>query len=292
MAFNQINRYTIKYYAPTILSALGYIGIAVTGILSFRAKGKYEEYQEKDPFDKTKNVVKAALPPVIAGAATTACFAISRNMDRKTIAALGASTAALSAQIAEMKKVMEEKLTEEQYNDIYDEYVNSVSDPERTIVIDPDGILYFEEYSNIYFRAKESTVLVALLHINHNYQVRGGIASLYEFFRVLGVTKADIKRFDLGWTEYIGWHANLLNGMYNQFTIEHIFVDEDKYVEGESFVTLEWDVPLTPICEDPPSIVSAITGMTRDDINSYGELMYTREDVKCIKQDILDSEVE
>lgn len=283
-----INRYTIMRYGPTIGTIAACIGVVATGILSARAYKKYKEACEY-PCDKRVEAVKAAIPPVIAGAATIGAFVLVRRADNKAIAALSASTAILSKQLADTNNAVRDIYGQEGYEKVCDQ-VHNHYDPDDAIILE-DGEntnLYYEPNTELYFRASNETVRSAFERLNRNYQLRGGLASLYEWLRFLGIKKRDIKRKGLEWTEYIGFITEVLDadGM--------CWIDDAQskdYVDGRDVIHIDWMAPLYPICIDPPVKVHEICHTDADDVEDL--YLGSRDDVsEQIRQEIQDDQIE
>lgn len=241
-----INKYKIRQKLPSILTLVSCAGVAATGILSAKAMYDYiSDNRAKEGEIDLERAVKVAIPPVAVGAATIGSFILCREIDKKTIAALSMATATMIEHSKECpKKRIEQKL----------------KDPADTCVVDEDGELYFEEVSGLLIKARPSTIQEAKYKLNRNYQLRGGLASLYEFLRMIGVKKKDIRKYDAQWTEYVGWYPETPD-----LGDELYWIDIYEAVDGRVKL-LGFHVAPMPICYDAPRYVMDICRCDEEDL--------------------------
>lgn len=264
-----INRYQIKRALPTITTALACAGVVGTGVWS--AKAMYDYMQGVDTSTGAK--IKAAAGPAGCALLTMVLMVLTRTMDAKAIAGLAAAEAAIAKQLSDTNRAIKDLYGEAGYHDISDkvaeyqdkdkgidsrrandvEYLDTTG---RLVVIDDtdDAVLYYEQNLEIYILAKPLTIANAFKSLNRNYQIRGGLASYYEWLRFLGVKKYDIKRLGLDWTEWVGWHAQFMMED-GQFYIDEVISDAKEDENGVLVHTIGWAAPFMPICADPPAYI-------------------------------------
>lgn len=279
----------LSRYGPSIGTGLACIGVVATGVLSARAMAKYIE-SDIYPGEERKEFLKCFALPIAVGMATIGTFCAVRYVDKKTIAGLGASVAALSTQLSQTKAAIEEEYGEEALRKV-ENRVNKMRmiDDDDVIILDPDGALYFEETTGIKFVAYSERVKEAAYKINRNYQIRGGFASLYEYLRMLGIKKKDISDRDLDWTKYIGWHAYWLI-MDDMSWIDYISYKDNTIPGMEDYILLSFFTPLMPICTNPPDKVHMLCHTDEEDLS---ELELDKDDVDTeISMEIKDNYVE
>ena len=265
--FKHINRYKIRDAMPTILTATACIGVVATGVSSAMAMKQYIKKTE-EPCDYIKEAIKSAAIPTLIGAGTIASFIFARKADKAVIAGLSAAVASLSSR-GSSKKALVEHTSEKLDNMAVD------------IVVDEDGDVFINEYLNCSFRVKKDTLEKALYSINRNYQLRGGIASVYEYLRLMGVKKTDIYDQFLEWTKYVGWNYEY----YGDFSSWI-----DGYVSEKDHEFGFQDTPM-PIVADVPKKVMNICHVDEQDLETL-ELYQSDDILPEIESNIRDAWVE
>ena len=235
-----INRYSLRKAMPAILTGLACIGVVATGIMSARAGARVTKRFSEEVIptkkEKVKIIVKEAAIPTVIGAGTIASFIFARQADKKVIAGLSAAVADLSTNVVDE--------TSSQL------YMDREGDIKPDVILDDDGELYYEPTTDIFIKAKHETIMEAFYKVNRNYQLRGGVASLYELFRMMGITKKKINELGLQWSEYVGWHGGWAEQYgYNWVDFYTEGMEDDK---GEVFSEIILPFPPMPICVDPP----------------------------------------
>lgn len=274
-----IDKIKIKYYMPKILTAVSIGGVFVTAALSARAAFKYEEATQ-EPCDKKKEALKAAVPPLVSASVTVGAMALSKQIDAKTIAGLSAAYAALSAKEYNEIHTIKDSLEPEEYKKIAPKI--DIPQNASVAIVDDDGKIFVEPTSGLLIKIEESHVMEAFYKLNRNFQLRGGLASLYELLRMMGVKRRDIKRFGLEWTEFIGWGDICCN---DGFAWIDFFTDEYR---PDGYFEICYPCPPVAICNDPPVNVLDICHFDREDVK---DVTLSRDDLKMIKDEIRDGEV-
>ena len=266
----KFNTYKIRQKLPAILTITSCVGVVATGILS--AKAMYDYLNNKDRFDDSLDVEQAisvSILPTVVGAGTIASFIFARKLDQATIAALSMATASMvdkTALLAKDHKIDTRKTI-----------------PKDAIVLDKDGELYLEPVTNLLILAKSETITTAAYKLNRNYQLRG-IASLYEYFRLMGVKKADIYHRGVEWCKYIGWNCEIL--------LPDCTVWIDSFVEkDQEYNIIHFDYTPYPIACDVPRFVMDICHCDENDLQ-YLDGYDSEEVIGEIEATIMDNEVE
>jgi hypothetical protein len=196
----------VKRNSATILSCVGGVGVVGTAVLAVQATPKAlrkldAATEEKGEALTKLEVVKVAgpsyIPAVVTGAATIACIFGANALNKRQQAALMSAYALLDNYYKEYKKKVIELYGSDSDERIRgeiakDKYV------EEDIKDEDDGKqLFYDEYSQRYFRSTTADVLRAEYNMNHRLQTFWG-AYLNDFYDML-----EIPRVDYG--DYLGW---------------------------------------------------------------------------------------
>lgn len=240
-----INRYTLKKALPTITTAAACGGIFLTGFLAAKEMRDYMNGVDTS----TASKVKHALPPVLAGLGTMSLVIFTRCYDAKVIASFAAAETVFAKQLNDTHHAIKELYGEEALYNVKNKVCDyqDVDCEKREITIEegPDVQIYYEPNLDLYFKCTNETIRSAFERLNRNYQIRGGLASLYEWVRFLGITKDNIHALGLDWCEWVGWHGKFM--CENGFS----WIDDIQHNEGECIV-IDWMCPFMPISCDPP----------------------------------------
>lgn len=270
-----INRYKIRQQLPRILTATSCVGVVATGVLS--AKAMYDYMQNNDAPEGAidlKRAVKVSILPTAVGLGTIASFIFCRKADKAMIAGLSAATAKALEKSNECPKKRASQ---------------HLKVPDNVAVIDEDGDLYFEPITELTIQATSDTIHDGFYKFNRNYHMRGCIGSLYEFLRLTGIKKKDIFSMDAGWSEYVGWHAEMFShGDYINWI--DFFIED--VCPGKHII--HFTIHPLPICCDAPAFVMDRCNCDYNDLNSPcgSDLLHADEISSEIRYEIRDSEVE
>lgn len=230
----------LKHNSPTILSAIGAIGVGCTAVSAVMATPKAikrldEAREEKgEKLTKTETVITAApvyIPAVLLGASTIACIFSANALNKRKQAALISAYAFLDNAHKEYKNKLKELYGEEADNKIREAialdkrnedvtaYAPGLNNPSSS----EEKLLFFEDFRGKYFEATMNDVLLAEYHLNRNFALRG-CASLNEFYEFLGLEKTDFG-------DTLGWSA-------------------DEFIEGGLTPWIDFDHILTPVSDD------------------------------------------
>lgn len=205
----------VKRNASTILTCAGGAGVVVTTVMAVKATPKalrlIEEAKNEKGEDLTKfEVVKAAglayVPTVISGVTTIACIVGANMLNKRQQAALMSAYAMLDNSYKQYRKKVEELYGNEANNLIRAELAKDKYEEEDEILEEDDGkLLFYDQYSERYFRATHETVLQAEYELNRVLNM-DYYASLNEFYCLLGIDGTD-------YGDYVGWSAAQLSEM-------------------------------------------------------------------------------
>jgi hypothetical protein len=199
----------LKRNAPTILTVVGSVGVVVTSVMAAKATPKalklLEEVKQEKGEELTKlEVVTVAapvyIPAVLVGASTIACIFGANILNKRHQAALMSAYALLDQSYKDYKKKVDELYGEGSNKEIEREIVKDKYNESDLSIDDSDGKeLFYDAFSERYFRATMADVLEAEYEINHILARDCGVY-LNEFYEQLGIDTVD-------YGDYIGWSS-------------------------------------------------------------------------------------
>lgn len=221
----------LKRNAPTILTSIGGIGVVATSILAVKATPKamrlIEEAEKEKGEELTKleiavNVGPAYIPAAVTGITTIACIFGANALNKRQQAALMSAYALIDTSYKEYKNKVKELYGEEVDQKIRTEVAKDRFKDKESYHEDDGKQLFYDEYSNRYFRATNETVLRAEYEINR-ILVENCYATLNEYYDLL-----DIPEVDYG--DYVGWSSaqmfELCWGSWINFNHEKVEMDD------------------------------------------------------------------
>lgn len=194
---------TFRKHGPAICTVVGCVCVAGTGVLAFMGGMKADEILDKMPedsttVDKVKATWKAWVPPVAVGAVGVGAIILGNGLSRRQISALITTSAMNAAAITrtgeevnermkEIKNAEADALKEERALANKEERWRSIfeNDCDMDIVcLDPDGDIYYDDWTGIFFRQKRDIVEKAYYTFNKLYQerTRAELSLLYKLF--------------------------------------------------------------------------------------------------------------
>ena len=255
----------ISRLVPVILSGIAVAGTVATAVLAVKETPKAvkilhnKEVEKGTKLDK-KEIVKAVwknyIPAGCALFATTACIVIANISGKRAIASATAACALASKSFKRYKDKVVELYGKETHNKIISSIAAEKSDNKvitagcicTNASLDFGGneeeLLFYDVFSDRYFRSTISRVLQAEYHLNRNYVLRG-YSSINEFYEFLGISTVN-GGDDIGWNGCdgeISWidfdnHKETLDDGLEVHFIEMIFCPYDEYGdEIDSFVS-------------------------------------------------------
>lgn len=233
-----VSKRFVKKNSSTILTVLGAAGVVGTAVMAVKATPKamelieLAEEEKGDELTKWEVVQVAAptyIPAVLLGMGTVTCIFGAHVLNKRNQAALTSAYALLDQTHKEYKnKVKElygedgdkliraavakdhyEEEDQEEYDDEYGDYKT----------------LFYDEFSNRYYRVTKETQLRAEYEINKMLSQAGG-ASLNDYYDLI-----EIDRQDYG--EFMGWSAAQMYEMFWDAWLyfHHTKVDMDDGIE-------------------------------------------------------------
>lgn len=210
-----MNTKKLKKHAPTLLTIAGGIGVVVTAIMAVKAtpkalilleEAKKEKKEELTKVEMIKVAAPVYIPSVLIGVSTITCIVGANILNKRQQAAIASAYALVSRSYSEYRTKTKEMLGEDGEKEIQAEIVKD-NYKKADISDEDDGKqLFYESYSERYFRATDEQILAAAYDLNRLVQEEGGL-SLNVYFRMLGLEETD-------YGEYIGWSANQMMDTY------------------------------------------------------------------------------
>lgn len=199
----------------TILTYVGSAGVVTTVVMAVRATpkalqkieiAKEEKGEELTKFEIVKTASPAYISTTIMGAATIVCMFGANVLNKKNQAALASAYALLNTSYKEYKGKVIDIYGEEGDKKVRTELAKDKFEEQEVENEDDGKTLFYDEYSQRYFRATNEAVLRAEYEVNKevtcNYY-----ATINELYDMLGVP-----RIDGG--DKIGWSSSQMYEMY------------------------------------------------------------------------------
>jgi hypothetical protein len=180
----------ITKHAPTILSGLACIGVAVTAVLTHRAAIKAqatvkewteEKHEELTAFEKAQASVRHYIAPVVAGVVTIGCIVKAQSVNQKDIARLTAVSGIVGGAYEKYRRTNIQVNGKEadtrvikELNAQKAEYSNIVAESLGTLyslnsAMDTQERLFYDSITKQYFTSTLSRVIDAEYHLNRNF---------------------------------------------------------------------------------------------------------------------------
>lgn len=195
----------LKRNASTILTVVGGAGVVTTTVLGIKAtpkamklleNAKEEKGENLTRLEKVKVVAPVYIPTVISGAATLTCIFGANILNKRYQASLMSAYALLDNSYKEYKDKVEELYGEDADDKINEELAK---DKYKETELKNDEVLFYDEYSNRYFKSTILKVAQAEYNVNRDIHMRGW-AELNEYYERLGLDDFDDYEA-LGWSE-------------------------------------------------------------------------------------------
>ena len=189
----------LKKNASTILTCIGGVGVIATAIMAVKEAPKAMQLIELAEKEKGEDLTKLEIvmvagpvyiPSVMMGAATIACIFGANSLNKRQQAALMSAYAVLDNSYKEYKNKVVDLYGEETDEQIRREIAKDNYEADDEKEEDDGKQLFYDEYSDRYFRATNETVLRAEYEINKILS-DDSYASLHEDYDLLGIDQVD-----------------------------------------------------------------------------------------------------
>jgi hypothetical protein len=217
--------------APTILTCIAGVGVVATAVLTAKETPKALEVlraakEEKgEELTKTEKVIAAGpvyIPAIVTGLATIACVFGANTLNKHQQATLMSAYAFLDNSYKECKKKVDELYGEEAGAQVRAEIAKDHIE-EADISDEDDGkTLFYDYFSERYFRATIEQVQKAEYNLNRNLFMRDYVY-LNEFYEDLGIEPTETG-WAYGWTKPINLERHWQEWV--DFTHEKVTTDD------------------------------------------------------------------
>ena len=209
-AFINASKQFIKRNGSIILTCAGGVGVVVTAVMAVKATPEAMELIDRATNKKGEKLTKVEtvkvawkpyIPSVLIGVSTLACVFGANTLNRKQQAALMSAYALLDNSYKEYKKKVEELYGEGVDRNVKNEIAKDHYDEEEFDDDYGDGLeLFYDEYSQRYFRSTLAHVIESEYMLNHMIAEDIG-AFLNDFYDLLGLDEVDYGNY-MGWSTF------------------------------------------------------------------------------------------
>lgn len=215
----QVQTFT-KRHGSTILTIAGSVGVIATTILAVKAtpkatqlieKAKEEKGEELTAIETVQVTWKTYIPAVTMAVGTVSCIFGANVMSKRNQAALVSAYALIDSSYRQYKHKLVEIYGEETHNSVIDAiaaekakevgiYAESMC--ANSCLIDDeacgDPVLFYDQFSDRYFKSTIEQVITAQYHFNRNFVLRGycPLNELYDFLGLESTAYGDT----VGWS--------------------------------------------------------------------------------------------
>lgn len=220
----------LKKASPTILSCLGAFGVVATAVLAVKATPKalerIEMAKEAKSLENCENLTRMEtiatcwqcyIPAAATGIATIGCVLGANVLSKHQQASLASAYALVSRQFRDYKGKVKEFYGKEAHERImgslavektknpaiYNNVTGKIFDFGET---GEEQKLFYDSFSERYFQATITQVLLAEYHVNRNFALNGGDIPVSEFYKFLGLdTPKDMEGLSWFVSDYYMW---------------------------------------------------------------------------------------
>lgn len=183
--------------APTILSWCGVAGVGLTSYLSVKGSEKARTAKTRE------EIVKAYIPAMISGVATSACIVGGNYISNKRINTLNnklvATSAVASAAVSQYgtyRDIVRETVGPEKEHEILQESLKREESKRKESDITTIGLeRFYEPITKTYFMSTKERVLMAVNQANYTY-LSHKFLMFDEFLFFLGIENGEIYHYD------------------------------------------------------------------------------------------------
>ena len=200
----------------TILTYLGGAGVIATTLVAVKStpkalrlleEAKDEKGEDLTRVEKIKIAGPVYIPSILIGVGTLSCIFGANIMNKRHQAALVSAYTLLDSSFKEYKQKAKDIYGEDGEKAIRDAIAKDhYNEEDHSDAYDDGKQLFYDEYSQRYFRATNETVLRAEYVINKNL-VDECYVDLNELYDLLGIDRVD-------YGEYVGWSSAQMFEMY------------------------------------------------------------------------------
>lgn len=194
--------------SPTILTAVGVVGIVATGVFSYKAAYKQgvKDSTAGVPEDKLKYVKEnwsGHVLPAGVGALSICAVVGANRISTSRALALGAAYALSTEKYSDYKDKIEEKFSKKKLDEVQTEIAQEGVDknpPSNQVIFLGSGeVLFKDSWSGRYFMSDMESIRKAVN--DANFEIRNGsYCSLTSFYHMIGLS-ATFDSDEIGWND-------------------------------------------------------------------------------------------
>lgn len=190
----------------TIVSIAGTIGTAaLASIATLKVEKIFEEEQKEKELtvkDKAQIAIRQYAPTIFAGGLTIASIAGAQHLNRKQIASLAGSYAAIAASYKKLESKTKELFGEDGLKKVKQAIIQEKISTKKQI--DPDDLkcTFYEEFRGELFERTDAEIIEAEYAVNR-LMAKQGYVSLNNFYEFLDLPPID-SGDELGWSYGVG----------------------------------------------------------------------------------------
>lgn len=208
--------------STTILAVTSSLGVLATAALAshdgikadklIREKKEELGVEKLAPMDTVETVWKSYIPTAISATATIGSIILSKHITGKQMAALAGAIGSSGYLLSEYKQSIKDIFGQDGYNevvrDVAKKHKEGVQQAQIACINAQGGFytvsdeletgneLFFDEFSQTWFRSSRAAVKDAFYHFNRNYTI-GGCIEMCQLYEFLGIKPS-----------YGGWYEN------------------------------------------------------------------------------------
>lgn len=240
-----------------LLTSVSCVGVAVTGYLTYKAtrmadlKLEEEGALRDDWKYRFRKTYGYFVPALLGGGITLASILMNQKVSTKAITAVTGGAVMATDMLRRYEDKTRELLGEDKFIDIQkaiaeDEIrgikhakIQPISAMSDLVSVcdeaEPGDHLFYDIYTNTWFRSSKEAVRVAEYHFNRNF-VLGAGASLEDFYDFLGIelSKEDRERY-----RYLGWGDEYMDDGFCWIDFNH---QDSKTEDGEEYTIVAYTI--------------------------------------------------
>lgn len=223
-----------------VLTGMSCLGVIATAGVAVHDTIKHTDEKILNPKTYIQIHWKDYIPTAIVAATTLGSIITEHVLTAKDTKALSAVALGTAGLLAEYKTAIKNEFGKEGYEQV----VRHVSEQKAKNVpiytnnflsyqseVSEDGnVLFYDEFSDTWFRSSLLNVKNAMYHFNRNFQLAGGVACVDEYYEFLGIVP------NMKWPDRLYGYGNNILGD-GIFWID-FDICEGKTGDGETFYTI------------------------------------------------------
>ena len=200
----------LKRHGSIILTCIGGAGVIVTAVTAVKAtpkalvmldQAKDEKGEDLTNIEKVKVAAPVYIPSVLIGVGTISCIFGANVLSKRQQAAMISAYTLLDNSYKEYRKKVEELYGSDSDREVKNELAKDKYDAEEFDDEEDDGKeLFYDEYSERYFRSTIADVIAAEYELNRMLSQDIG-AFLNDFYDLLGLEEKDYGNY-MGWSTF------------------------------------------------------------------------------------------